>query len=54
MRSNETQKRAAKSTQQKPEKISKEPSKELMDRLTFGCRAIISKDEMYALTRKNY
>ena len=31
-----------------------EPSKELMDRLIYGERAKISKEEMFALTKKNY
>lgn len=33
---------------------SREPSEELMNRLIYGSKAKVSKQEMLALTRKNY
>ena len=32
----------------------KEPSAELVNRLIYGTKAKVTKEEMYALTRKNY
>ena len=46
-------KKLSKQEQSTSKKMS-EPSKELMDRLIYGERAKISKEEMYALTKKNY